>query len=73
MNLDIGEQNNRDDQEGKWTIVDLHAGADIRVNLETAPSLLEPCTVDNIYSSHCIEHIEGFRTTLVANFCSPHA
>ena len=61
MNLDIGGQNNRDDQEGKWTIVDLHAGADIRVNLETAPLPLEPCTVDNIYSSHCIEHIEPNR------------
>ena len=48
MNLDVGGQNNCDDQEGKWTIVDLHAGADIRVNLETAPLPLEPCTVDNL-------------------------
>ncbi len=61
MNLDIGGQNNRNDQAGRWTIVDLHAGADIRVNIETDPLPLQSCTVDNIYSSHCIEHIEPNR------------
>lgn len=58
INLDIGGQNNRNDQSKKWTIVDLHEGADIKINLETDSIPLEDETVDNIYSSHCIEHIE---------------
>lgn len=61
MNLDIGGQNNRNDQSGKWTIVDLHDGADIVVNLESDILPLADDSVDNIYSSHCIEHIEPNR------------
>jgi SAM-dependent methyltransferase len=60
-NLDIGGQNNRDDQEGKWTIVDLHDGADIRLNLESESLPLPDNSVDNIYSSHCLEHLEPDR------------
>ncbi len=58
MNLDIGGQNNRNDQKGKWKIVDLHEGADFKVNLEVDDLPIKNDTVDNIYSSHCIEHIE---------------
>jgi len=58
LNLDIGGQNNRNDQAGKWKIVDLHDGADYKVNLENSSLPLADATVDNIYSSHCIEHIE---------------
>lgn len=58
INLDIGGQNNRNDQEGKWKIVDLHEGADYMVNLESDNLPLEACSVSCIYSSHCIEHIE---------------
>lgn len=61
LNLDIGGQLNRNDQDGKWKIVDLHDGADFRVNLEQE---LLPCangSVDNVYSSHCLEHLEPGR------------
>jgi predicted SAM-dependent methyltransferase len=61
FNIDIGGQNNRNDQSGKWKIVDLHAGADIRMNLESDPLPLADGTVNNIYSSHCLEHIEPGR------------
>ena len=58
MNIDIGGQNCRDDQGGKWKIVDLHDGADFKLNLETDKFPFSDQSVDNIYSSHCIEHIE---------------
>jgi len=58
MNLDIGGQNNRNDQNGKWKIIDLHDGADFKVNLEEEGLPLDNNSVENIYSSHCIEHIE---------------
>lgn len=61
MNLDIGGQMNRNDQGGTWKIVDLHAGADFQVNLERE---LLPCldiSVSNVYSSHCLEHLEPGR------------
>lgn len=61
MNIDIGGQNNRDDQDGKWKIVDLHDGADYKVNLETDDLPFENESVNNIYSSHCIEHVEPNR------------
>lgn len=61
MNLDIGGQLNRNDQQNKWLVVDLLDGADIRVNLEkdTLPCL--DASIDNIYTSHCLEHIEPNR------------
>ena len=65
MNLDIGGQNNRDDQEGKWKIVDLHEGADYKINLENELLPIPDCSVDNIYSSHCIEHIEPNKLRMV--------
>ena len=58
INLDIGGQNNRNDQDGKWKIMDLHDGADIQVNLEEDLFPLDDNSINNIYSSHCIEHIE---------------
>ena len=58
INIDIGGQNNRDDQDGRWKIVDLHEGADYKVNLEYEDLPFEDLSVSNIYSSHCIEHIE---------------
>ncbi|RJQ68726.1 MAG: methyltransferase domain-containing protein [Desulfobacteraceae bacterium] len=61
MNLDIGGQNNRNDQLGKWKIVDLHDGADFQFNLENECFPFADESVDNIYSSHCIEHIEPDR------------
>lgn len=61
VNLDIGGQNNRNDMDGLWKIVDLHDGADIKINLEDDPLPLSDKSVDNIYSSHCIEHLEPDR------------
>lgn len=61
VNLDIGGQNNRNDQGGRWIIIDLHDGADIKMNLETDDIPLQSASVDNIYSSHCIEHVEPNR------------
>ena len=58
MNLDIGGQMNRDDQGGKWKIVDLHDGADFQFNLETSDFPMESNSVHNIYTSHCLEHLE---------------
>ncbi len=65
INLDIGGQNNRDDQGGRWKIVDLHEGADFRVNLEVAELPLQPGSVSNIFRSHTIEHIEPDRLRVV--------
>ncbi|MDA9868213.1 class I SAM-dependent methyltransferase [Synechococcus sp. AH-224-I15] len=58
MLLDIGGQNNRNDQNGLWKVVDLHAGADFRVNLEQEILPVENESVDYVYTSHTIEHIE---------------
>jgi SAM-dependent methyltransferase len=76
LNLDIGGQNNRDDQGGKWTVVDLHAGADIRLDLERDPLPLGAGSVANIYSSHCLEHLEPNRLravfTELSRVLAPH-
>jgi 2-polyprenyl-3-methyl-5-hydroxy-6-metoxy-1,4-benzoquinol methylase/predicted SAM-dependent methyltransferase len=58
INLDIGGQLNRNDMSGRWKIVDLHEGADYRLNLESEPLPISNETVANVYTSHCLEHLE---------------
>jgi SAM-dependent methyltransferase len=65
MNLDIGGQLNRNDQDGKWKVLDLHNGADFQINLECELLPFGDQSVDNIYTSHCLEHIEPSRLRLV--------
>jgi predicted SAM-dependent methyltransferase len=65
MNLDVGGQLNRNDQSGTWKIVDLHEGADFRINLECDVIPVESGEVSNIYTSHCLEHLEPGRLRAV--------
>ena len=65
LNLDIGGQLNRNDQSKKWIVLDLLEGADHRVNLETESLPFPDAGVDNIYSSHCLEHLEPCRLRFV--------
>lgn len=46
----------RDDQNGEWKIIDLR-WADFRLIWKQIHCQYDE-TVSNIYSSHCIEHIE---------------
>jgi len=44
---------------GDWVNMDLVDGADIRHNLDVLPWPLESGSVAEVYSSHCLEHLEG--------------
>jgi predicted SAM-dependent methyltransferase len=46
-------------------ILDMLDGADRRVNLETDPLPFPDTVVDNIYTSHCLEHLEPCRLRFV--------
>jgi len=59
MNIDIGGQKNRNDQKGKWKIVDMAKSADYVVNLNKENLPFKDNTIDNIYTSHTLEHIES--------------
>lgn len=41
-----------------WINVDLCAGCDVRHDLNVTPWPFDDDSVDDIYSSHCIEHVE---------------
>lgn len=58
MNVDIGGQKHRNDMDGKWKILDCARSADYVVNLNTDNLPFKDNSVDNIYTSHTLEHLE---------------
>jgi len=65
MNIDIGGQKARNDMGGKWKIVDCTRKSknpigqtDYVVNLNKENLPFKDNKIDNIYSSHTLEHIE---------------
>jgi predicted SAM-dependent methyltransferase len=56
FNIDIGGQKNRDGL-ADWKVVDVRPGADYIVNLNTEKLPFTDQSVDNIFTSHTIEHI----------------
>lgn len=59
MNVDIGGQKNRRDFKGEWVILDVQDGADIKHDLNSnKPIPIKDNSVDNIFCSHTLEHIE---------------
>ena len=57
MRLEIGGGNNFARGDG-WVNLDQIEGADIRHDLNVKPWPLADDSVDEIYSSHCIEHVQ---------------
>jgi len=58
MNVDIGGQKKRNDMKGKWKILDCTRSADYVCNLNKEKLPFKDNTIDSIYSSHTLEHIE---------------
>lgn len=59
MNIDIGGEKHRNDMKGKWKIVDCTRSANYIVNLNKENLPFDNNTIDSIYSSHTLEHIES--------------
>jgi hypothetical protein len=59
MKLEIGG-GTRDKARGDgWVNIDRCEGADIRHDLNVLPWPLDDESVDEVYSSHCLEHVNG--------------
>ena len=58
MNIDIGGQKHRNDINGKWKILDVSKSADYVCNLNEENLPFKDNTIDSIYCSHTLEHIE---------------
>lgn len=58
MNLDIGGQKHRRDMGGSWKVLDSRPEADFVHLLGSGPLPFKDGQVDNIYSSHTLEHVE---------------
>jgi len=56
--IDVGGQKMRNDQSGKWKIVDMSKSADYVLNLNTDKLPFKDGSVMYIYCSHTLEHIE---------------
>lgn len=71
MNIDIGGQKHRRDLKGLWKIVDSSSNADFVFNLnKSRPLPFKDNSVDNIYTSHTLEHIDPVNLTFVfRDFC----
>jgi predicted SAM-dependent methyltransferase len=65
MNIDIGGQKKRRDMDGKWKICDISKGSDYPCDLNSEPLPFEKNSVDNIFCSHTLEHIEPERIPVV--------
>ena len=64
--IDIGGQKNRGDLDGKWEIIDIRAGAEIIVDLNTCSDLQVPHdSMDAYYTSHTLEHLTPERVKKV--------
>ena len=68
MNLDIGGQKHRRDLEGLWKIVDVSPNADIIHDLNSSKLLpFNNNSINNIYTSHTLEHIEPVYLAFILN------
>ncbi len=66
LNIDVGGQKHRRDFGGKWKIVDISQTADYVHNLnEFTPLPFKDNSVDNIYTSDTLEHVEPVNLTFV--------
>lgn len=66
LNIDIGGQKHKRTIDGKWKVLDVRDGADYKHNLNSGkPIPLESDSVDNIYCSHTIEHLDIDHITYV--------
>lgn len=66
MNLDIGGQKHRRDFGGKWKIMDISPRADYVHNLNSnKPFPFSNNTINNIYTSDTLEHVEPSVLTFV--------
>ena len=64
MNIDIGGQKHRRDMKNKWKILDISDGAEIKHDLNSSkPIPVKDNSVDSIFCSHTLEHIEPERIT----------
>ena len=64
--IDVGGQKNRLDLNGRWEIMDIRAGADIIIDLNTCSSFpVEQNSVDAHYISHTLEHLAPERVEKV--------
>jgi len=59
MNIDVGGQKHRRDLNGKWKTLDSNPNADYYHDLNSIfPFPFEANSIDNIYTSNTLEHVE---------------
>jgi predicted SAM-dependent methyltransferase len=58
MLIDIGGQKAKRDMNGKWKICDIAKGSDHPCNLNTEPLPFKNNSIDAIFCSHLLEHLE---------------
>src|SRR5210317_1722661 len=65
MNVDIGGSKHARPMGGKWKICDISRGSDYPCNLNEEPLPFKNNSVDNIFCSHTLEHVEPKRIPVV--------
>jgi len=66
LNIDVGGQKHRRDMAGRWKTVDISTTSDYIHNLnEEEPLPFKDNSVDNIYTSDTLEHVEPVQITFV--------
>ena len=63
MKLEIGGGSEAKRRGGDWVNIDLCEGADLQHDLDVTPWPLADDSVDEVYSSHCLEHLSGIKPT----------